>query len=250
MRNRLPDLVLLPGMDGTGRLFQDYVGHLLQSEPTLKVHVIDYPPDRILGYQELKDLIKRRLPQDSDFFLLGESFSGPLAIELAGDFAIEHPQHLQGLILCATFHKNPQALLAPFSGLTRLFAPQHIPRALINWMMFDSHAKPSHQEALYRSLELVDEKVMQHRCREVLQVNVTDKLSAITCPVLYLQAQSDRLIPAHHGRAIQKLIPQTQLIRFTSGHMLLQTQAKLASDATLAFMRQSVKPSSASINSN
>lgn len=258
MMNHLPDLVLLPGMDGTGKLFQDYVDQLLQNEPTLKVHVIDYPPNQILGYQELKDLIKRRLPQDRDFFLLGESFSGPLAIELASEYANkyvakhdnEHRPHLQGLILCASFYKNPQVLLGPFSGLTRLLAPQHIPPALINWMMFDSHAKPSHKETLYQSLKLVDKKIMQHRCREVLRVNVSDKLPIITCPVLCLQAQSDRLIPAHYGHAIQKAIPQAQLISFASGHMLLQTQAKLASDATLAFMRQSVNNSTTSIHSN
>lgn len=250
MNKPLPDLVLLPGMDGTGRLFRDYVDQLSQSEPTLNVHIIDYPSDQVLGYSDLRNLIKGRLPQGRDFFLLGESFSGPLAIELACGQANEYQLHLQGLILCASFHKNPQTLLRPFSGFTHLIAPQHVPRALINLMMFDRNAKPTHKEAFYQTLNSVDKKVMQHRCREVLKVDVTDKLSAIPCPVLYLQAQSDRLIPAHQGHTILEKTPEAHLVRFASGHMLLQTQAQLASDATLTFMRQSVDTLLVTIHSN
>ena len=75
----LRSLVLLPGLDGTGLLFQPLVECLPDAiEPV----VVSYPPDQKLGYEELLPLVLERLPA-APFVLLGESFSGPLAVMAA-----------------------------------------------------------------------------------------------------------------------------------------------------------------------
>lgn len=58
-------------------------------------------------------MARAALPSDEPFVLVGESFSGPIAISLA---ASSLPQ-LKGLVLCCTFVRNPRPL---FSGLHRL----------------------------------------------------------------------------------------------------------------------------------
>ena len=103
--SRLPTLVLLPGLDGTGILFEPLARAL---GVDLDVRVVRYPSDPTLGYRELESLARAALPTDRPFVILGESFSGPIAIRLAAD----SPPGLVGLILVVTFARNPYPLLA------------------------------------------------------------------------------------------------------------------------------------------
>ncbi len=93
-------LVLLPGMDGTGVLFAPLLGEL---DPRISPWVVPYPADEPLSYDELLPLVRRALPSGEPFFLLAESFSGPLAIKLAS----EAPGNVRALVLVSTFIKNP-----------------------------------------------------------------------------------------------------------------------------------------------
>ena len=79
---RIP-IALLPGMDGTGELLDALASRLSLSRP---VHIISYPLDKPLGYAELTGFAAARLPEGR-FAILGESFSGPVAIEIAASRA-------------------------------------------------------------------------------------------------------------------------------------------------------------------
>lgn len=85
-------LVLLPGLDGTGLLFQPLI-EMLPSN--IKPIVVSYPPDKLLGYNELLPIVLKCLPTDKSFIVLGESFSGPLALRVAST----RPDNLEGLVL-------------------------------------------------------------------------------------------------------------------------------------------------------
>jgi pimeloyl-ACP methyl ester carboxylesterase len=97
-------LVLLPGLDGTGVLFEPLLDALPEH---VAPRVVAYPVDRLLDYQELAPLIAARLPKGEPFVLLGESFSGPLALMAAE----RRPPGLLGVILCATFVTSPAPYL-------------------------------------------------------------------------------------------------------------------------------------------
>jgi len=106
-------IVLLPGMDGSGTLFADFVSTLGSS---LEIIVVSYPKEIALGYDGLEEIVRAQLPLGKPFFLLGESFSGPIAISLAA----EKPDGLLGLILSCTFAKNPHPYFKPLKSLTRI----------------------------------------------------------------------------------------------------------------------------------
>jgi hypothetical protein len=72
-------LVLLTGMDGTGDLFEP----LIKALPGIEIQVIRYPLDRSLSYPELLSLVTSSLSGSEPFALLAESFSTPIAIQLA-----------------------------------------------------------------------------------------------------------------------------------------------------------------------
>lgn len=109
-------LVLLPGLDGTGALFQPLLEHLPKD---LKPIVVSYPGSDCLSYHELLPIVLRALPTDAPFVILGESFSGPLALMTAATC----PRGLAGVVLCATFVRNPLLLRARWlRHLVRPFA--------------------------------------------------------------------------------------------------------------------------------
>src|SRR5690349_15943355 len=64
---------------------------------------LNYPADEPLDYEQLLPQVLAALPSDRPFVLLGESFSGPLAVMAAAT----RPVGLLGVILCATFVRNP-----------------------------------------------------------------------------------------------------------------------------------------------
>nr|WP_194151606.1 hypothetical protein [Pseudomonas caspiana] len=58
-RSTLPMLVLLPGMDGTGELFQPFVSALKHRCDTV---VVTYPSDIPLSYEDLQAIARQALP--------------------------------------------------------------------------------------------------------------------------------------------------------------------------------------------
>ena len=88
-----PTLVLLPGMDGTGRLFQPFV-EALGSE--VHVQTIAYPPSESLTCAELAAFATSALPRAGPLVILGESFSGPIAVEVAARCG----RRVRGLAAC------------------------------------------------------------------------------------------------------------------------------------------------------
>jgi len=95
-----PMLVMLPGLDGTGKRLVDFANMLL---PRLDTTIVSYATQLPQGYDELVRVVRSLLPTDRRFVLLGESFSGPIAIRIAAN----PPRGLVGVILCASFARNP-----------------------------------------------------------------------------------------------------------------------------------------------
>ena len=73
-------VVILPGMDGTGMELTDFVAALA---PELEAIVVTYPNDRPMDYAGHEVVARASLPIDRPFVLLGESYSGPIAISIA-----------------------------------------------------------------------------------------------------------------------------------------------------------------------
>ena len=121
-----PTVVLLPGLDGTGRLYRRLVGAL---EPGAQVRVIGYPSERFLGYRELAELAVAQEPAGA-YAIVAESFSGPVAVLVGAS----RPERLRGIILSASFVVSPAPgwlRVAPLELLFRLGAPRCVLRCLL-----------------------------------------------------------------------------------------------------------------------
>src|SRR5262245_16901579 len=100
-----PTLVLLPGLDGTGDFFQPLLEALGDS---VRSSVVSYPIDGGYDYATCLALTRAKLPADGPFVVLGESFSGPIAITLAA----QGLPGLAGIVLASTFARNPRPRLS------------------------------------------------------------------------------------------------------------------------------------------
>ena len=222
-------LVLLPGLDGTGKLFSDFTAAL----PT-EYRVINaaYPVDIPMGYNELEPLVQKLLPQDEPYFLLAESFSGPLAVKIAA----ASPPGLLGLILCCTFIKNPHPVCYPLHPLTHIFPFTWMPFSLLKCTHLDSSAPPALIERISAIVERHNNKVIQKRIYNVLKTDTSPLLSKLTLPILYLRAKRDWVILKSSSEHILRLAPHTQLVEFDAPHFLLQSQPKETAMAVANFI--------------
>ena len=224
-------LVLLPGMDGTGDLFNPLLKAL---PPSLQVEVVRYPGNEALGYEELKKLVQARL-RPAPFVLLGESFSGPLAISIAA----ARPAGLCGLILSCTFAKTPRPALAFLSSvadnpLFRRIPPHALTRVVAPFLL-GAFAPSARRLMLEQALRQLSPQTMIRRMQEVLQVDVREKLKQIDVPVMYLQAKQDRVVPGSAAESLKQNLPSMEIVRLDGPHCLLQASPAPAALAIQAF---------------
>lgn len=223
-------LVLLPGLDGTGELFAPFVRELPSEWHT---RVVAYPADARQGYDELVQWAQAALPVDGPLVLLGESFSGPIAIRLAAALGTR----VQALVLCCTFARSPRpglSWLAAFLGW--LPSPAVLPSALPAYALLGRQASTEARALLAQVLAGLPADVVRARLRMVMQVNVLAQLGSLRVPVLYLQAGQDRVLPRSAGAEVLAALPSTRLIRLDGPHGLLQAAPRPAAAAIASFL--------------
>ena len=171
-------VVILPGMDGTGIELTDFVAALA---PEVEAIVVTYPNDRPMDYAGHEAVARTSLPIDRPFVLLGESYSGPIAISIAASA----PPGLIGLVLCCSFARNPRPAL---SWLRRLvpFVPTRIPAAVPCWFLLGRFSTPRLENAIAQVLAQIDPGAFRARLNSIIDVDVTARLAAVRVPVLYL----------------------------------------------------------------
>ena len=228
-----PTLVLLPGLDGTGKLFSELVRALGSA---IDAQIVSYPVDRALGYAELEALVRAALPAERRFVVLGESFSGPIAIRIAAD----PPAGLAGVILCGTFAKNPYPLLGWARPLAAWFPLKSLPRWLRAPLMWGSLAAERAPARLNRAMAAVSADVVRHRIAALLAVDASAALARIRLPVLVLQAGHDLVVPHSATRWILETAPHAQLVEIDGPHLLLQTRPEECAAAVIPFVRSAI----------
>jgi pimeloyl-ACP methyl ester carboxylesterase len=227
-------LVLLPGMDGTGLLFADFISAL---GPEFEARVITYPDDPSLGYNELEEIVRSFLPQDRPFAVLAESFSGPIAISIAAS----EPPGLFGLVLCCSFARNPRPLFAPAEILLKFFPVKLVPMAVLNKYLLGRWTSTRLRSALRGALAKVSSNTLRARAKAVTTTDVSAKLRQLRIPVLYLRATDDLLVTRTARGHILQTAPHVQVAELEGPHLLLQTSPSPAAATVGNFLRSAIE---------
>jgi pimeloyl-[acyl-carrier protein] methyl ester esterase len=227
-------LVLLPGMDGSGIFFEDFSAAI---RPEFRPVVVAYPDDPSLGYVELEALARAALPQNEPYLVLGESFSGPIAISIAAS----NPPGLLGLILCVTFARNPHPLLPLVSAMLKPLPAWRVPRFVQQPNLFGRFNSPYLGAKLREVRGLVSRKTLKARLEAVAFIDVSEKLRRVTVPTLYLRAKRDRVVSRASSDYIRRIYPNVEVAEFDAPHLLLQTVPQAATTAIRDFVTSRIE---------
>ena len=139
--------VVLPGLDGTGLMLRDFA---IALQPYFRVQILDYPTDKPFGYDELFSYVREHLPH-SNYFIIGESFSGPLALR----FAQNAPDSLKCVVLGASFARLDLPLKRILSLLANIIPVRRVPVSLLSSFLLGHWASPDRLQCLRQALSKV-----------------------------------------------------------------------------------------------
>lgn len=224
-------LVVLPGLHGTGALYPELVRELAASvEPVL----INYPFDRVWDYAETFAFVVGKLP-DGPFAVLGDSYSGPLAVMVAAAF----PERVSALILAATFITNP---IRPILRWTRLFA--YAPfiallpyRPLLAAFLLNATEPREQLDRTEREVRSVERRVLAARLRAAIDGDHRAIFRALRLPTLHLRPGSDRVIAERAANALRVMRPQIEVVDVDAPHAVLITRPRESAAIIARFLR-------------
>jgi pimeloyl-ACP methyl ester carboxylesterase len=228
-----PQLVLLPGLHGTGDLFRRFIDELPSG---YRRSVVSYPTN--LGcYADLDPVVRGVIPEIPPYVLLAESFSSPLALQIAST----HPGYFCGLILCGGFAASP--IGDPMRTAFSLGAPWLFRRKLsdsaVRRFLVGSDAQGDLIEEVRNAIRQVPPQVLADRLRQVLHCDVRSEISKIWVPILCLRGSADRLVGESCAKEIlsQAQREESRSVTIDGPHLLLQARPTACVDAITDFLR-------------
>jgi pimeloyl-[acyl-carrier protein] methyl ester esterase len=225
--------LLLPGIDGSGRLFAPLVA---AGPRHFEPRVLSYPADPDLGYDALPALVRAHAPAGEPWILVAESYSGPVAIRVAA----ERPPGLVAVVLAATFLVRPlHPLLHPIRGLVGArFFGLPMPAPAVRHFLAGPGAPDALVAEVQAAVTEAGPAVMARRSAEALRVDVRSDLVRVTVPVLYLAPTRDRLVRRDVAPEVLAARPDAEIVRLVAPHMILQRQPHASLRAIEAFLER------------
>lgn len=218
-------IILLPGLDGTGKLFRWFIA---AAPPHVSVTSIALPSEA-LNYDDLADSVAHNLPVGEPLIVIAESFSGPLALALA------QRRPLAALVFCNSFVTAPRTralrcvVVPEFFGLP-------LPRLLLRRYMLGQDADDALVDDVAEVVASVPASLLTSRLRLVLNADEADAFALCTVPTMYVRGTEDRLVPDSSWRRMAAVRPMS-IAHVPGPHLLLQANPVGAWEAISPFLK-------------
>ena len=210
-------IILLPGMDGTGHLFDAFLKCLSTGNPT---KVVSYPDQAYLSYEQLEQLVIRELPVSGKYIIIAESFSGPIALRLAN----RAQGDLVAIVLVSSFAYRPLgwkgSLLArlPLSVILRMPFPDFVLRTFL----LGGSASADDLSSTRRVIDHVRPQVLAGRLKEALTSDYGKHQIHATVRVVAVFAEYDRLLGRRSRQSVAEVCPTAEIEVVRAPHLALQ----------------------------
>lgn len=215
-------LILLPGMDGTGKLFEEFL-NFYDGEAS----VVSFPNEGCQSYEELSSFVNLKLPSESHI-LFAESFSGGLIPHLLKS----KNNNTKGIIFVASFVSCPSpffvrlAMLLPIKKLSQLPGANIIHRSLfLGWA-----AKSSTVVKFKSVINSLPSATLKKRLKSIHSLsNLLTEVSSLTC--VYIRPANDLLVSKCKANEIAKYFKNYTLRTVSGSHFIIQSSPQaLASE--------------------
>jgi pimeloyl-[acyl-carrier protein] methyl ester esterase len=221
-------LLLLPGLDGTGRLFARFQRRFA---PSAAVEVMAYPPDPRQSLEDLALLVETQIGKRTAT-LIAESFSGPVALRVAS----RKQAALEKVALIASFAAPPRSLSLTLARLIPLFSLAAIPppRSVIAATMLNGCRDPALLDEVMAVVRTIPPPLMSARLR--LMAGLRNEDLRCDLPVLSIQALRDRIVPARSLDDLRRACSRIEERGIDGPHLLLQSQPQSCLDLLGPFI--------------
>lgn len=221
-------IIVLPGLDGTGNLLNEFAKALGENSPT---RVITYPSEKY-NYQDLLVYISEQLPND-EYILIAESFSGPLGIEIAA----HNFQHLKAVIFVATFARAPHPIpsrVAKFLALVPL--PAEVIAKLSQRFVIGNYQTKEFAAEYVTTLKKLPKRTVANKLSELLQTDKVGMLKRIEAPMAYIMAENDLLVPSNVSSDFKPFCDD--FIALEGPHFILQAKPYETAKLIIQFIEK------------
>src|SRR5688572_7920283 len=228
--DRTATLVVLPGLDGTDVFFRPFLAAL---PATIRPLVVDYPQSGANGYDDLLRVVRDAVAEIPQFYVLGSSFSGPLAVMLAH----AEPEKVRGIILSATFVRSPRQRLRRlrFAAVGPVIWAFRATRRLPIWML--RRREDPFRRAKAETWSRVSAYCLAARMRAVLGVDVRDALRSCAQPVLCVAFDDDEVVPRTNAAEIVLHRPSTRLVMLPGRHLAMFSDPIRLAEEVVRFVQ-------------
>lgn len=224
-------LVLLPGMDGTGKLFEPLL-RILPKE--IQAKAVAYP-ESLKSFAQYVQFACHEVSAAGDVLLVAESFSGPIAVAVLRN----PPPNLRAIVLVATFAKTPRAFLRRLSmmvpgALIRAFAPAAIKLFCANGNAYEQVVRCAAGVVSHLPTEMLRERL---KLLSELPSDLKSVLEQSSLPILILEPAHDQLVPESSFLSVG-LRSSAKVKKIAGPHFLLQCCPKECWSEIEAFLEK------------
>ena len=219
-----PLALLIPGLDGTGRLFCRQVAAL---QDRYRVRAWEF---RRRSRFELADLVEELAEGTRDeapgsIAVVGESFGGAVAIS----YVLACPARVRLLSLINAFpvYRRRLRISLAFRLLPTLRWPgiRRLKDLIADMILSSEGVTKENRRLYYQVIQGINMEAYRQRLEIVRRVDLVGRLPEIRVPTLLLASGRDKLVPsAAEARFMASRIPNARLHEFPqAGHALLLT---------------------------
>jgi pimeloyl-ACP methyl ester carboxylesterase len=210
-------LVMVPGIDGTGKLFYRQIPGLENRFAVSTTPLRDEARTMADLVADLDRHITAVAGPDGRVTLFGESFGGALALS----YALAHPDRVTRLVVLNSF--------ARFDSPARLWLGYQLLR-ITPWPVMGMvrrinaprmHSLKTEPEEIRRFLGLMrgtTRKGYLARMRMLRHYDLRDRLPSLTAPALFLAADRDTLVPSIQQAQLMSRLTPSGSMRVLEGH--------------------------------
>ncbi len=232
--NNTPLVILLPGLDGTGVLFNRLIEHFPQSLAWRCFSADAFDSEKL---SEQAQYVVDELA-DRPCIIFAESFSGRLAYEI-----LNNPQsRVLHVVFAASFLQRPSFLsrFATWLPLWPLYRGL-LPNWLLNKILFgECAADPMLLSLFSQALAKAPEQRIKMRLAAV--ATMAPAIQPFAVPCTYVRADADYLVNSAAGRHIAALSSQFSLIELQGGHFIAQCQPAACAELLQTLVINYSKP--------
>lgn len=212
-------LVLLPGMDGTGELFNPLLKHLSSDAIVLRL-----PSTGDQSYSKIAATLQPSLP-DQHYVLLAESFSSGLVQYIVE----EADEHLRGVVFVSGFVSPPSKVLLRLAKSLPLHALVNMPGfdSICKRFLLGRNASKESIDSLREVIKSVPQETLKKRLVTMLNMPNNNPFRC-NIPCVCIVPTEDKLVRSKNSQELISTYRKAAITPISGPHFILQANPVLA----------------------